>query len=278
MDEPPRSALLTTTVEEAGGARVRVARLGSGSPLVLLHGYPDNLQVFARVAPLLAAAHEVIAFDWPGMGESGETPGPPSPGGMADRLASLLDAFGIPRASLLGMDMGAPPALVLAAREPERVGRLVVLNSLLFPDERTSPEIRVMRRLGLNALALRFLPRLVFRRVVETSLPAGERLPPELEADLWSSFRKRSVRSFVARLCAAYESDLAALPALYAGVTAPTLALWGSRDHHFPPAHGERLRAAIPGAEFRRIEGGEHWMVLSAPGAVAAEVLRFTSP
>ncbi|HEY7544564.1 MAG TPA: alpha/beta fold hydrolase, partial [Blastocatellia bacterium] len=62
--------LLETTFENVNGKRLRVARAGSGPPLVLLHGYPDNLQIWSRLAPLLGERFEVIAFDWPGMGRS----------------------------------------------------------------------------------------------------------------------------------------------------------------------------------------------------------------
>jgi hypothetical protein len=54
--------LLTTTFVDVGGRRVRMARLGAGHPLLLLHGYPDNLQVWHRLAPRLVRGHEVIAL------------------------------------------------------------------------------------------------------------------------------------------------------------------------------------------------------------------------
>ena len=68
--------MLAASVEVApNGRRVRVARLGSGPPLALLHGYPDNLQIFSELAPRLAGSFSVIAFDWPGMGRSDAWPG-----------------------------------------------------------------------------------------------------------------------------------------------------------------------------------------------------------
>jgi pimeloyl-ACP methyl ester carboxylesterase len=270
-----RSSLLETRLVGAPGARVRVARTGSGPPLVLLHGYPDDLQVFGLLAPLLASSLEVIAFDWPGMGWSDAQDGDATPHGMADRLREILDGLGIERAALAGMDMGAVPALLFAARHPERVERLVVMNALLFGDERTSPEIRVMRRLGLNALALRLVPRFVFRRVLETSLPRGTRLTPGLEADLWGGFSRREVRIFVSRLCAGFEEALPRLPDAYGRVSCSTLALWGAGDRHFPPVHGERLRKVVPGCVLEVLPDLGHWMVLSHPDAVAASILRF---
>ena len=57
--------------------RLRVARVGNANapPLILLHGYPDNLQIWCELAPRLADLRRVIAFDWPGMGQSEAWPG-----------------------------------------------------------------------------------------------------------------------------------------------------------------------------------------------------------
>src|SRR5260370_1028943 len=71
------------------GRRLRVAGLGDGSPLVLLHGYPDNLQIWCELVPRLADRRRVIAFDWPGMGRSEAWPGGATPMHMAERLLAL---------------------------------------------------------------------------------------------------------------------------------------------------------------------------------------------
>src|SRR3989442_4236013 len=94
--------MLATALETVDGHRVRVARLGAGPPLVLLHGYPENLQIWCEVAPRLAERFAVVAFDWPGMGFSEPWPGGKTPGHMADRLLRLLDAWQIERATIVG--------------------------------------------------------------------------------------------------------------------------------------------------------------------------------
>src|SRR5437867_2629635 len=84
--------------------------------------------------------------------------------------------------------LGDGPPLAFAARYPERVRRLVVMNSLVFGDEKTSWEIRLLRKFGWNRFILRWLPRLVFWRARRTFLPRGVRLPSELASDFWESF------------------------------------------------------------------------------------------
>jgi pimeloyl-ACP methyl ester carboxylesterase len=255
--------------------RLRVARVGGGPPLVVLHGYPDNLQIWCELAPRLADLRRVIAFDWPGMGWSEAWPGGVTPMHLAEHLLALLDAWHIDRADVAGLDMGGQPALVFAARHPQRVGRLIVMNSLVFGDERTSWEIRLLRRFGWNRLIIRHLPWLVFRRARRTFLPPGVDLPAPLAADLWQSFRQPAVRAFIAKMCAGYQGTLPKLPELYRQIRCPTLVLWGERDKHFPPVHAQRLHAAVAGSRLEIVAGGEHWMPWYRADEVAARLRAF---
>jgi pimeloyl-ACP methyl ester carboxylesterase len=257
------------------GRKLRVARLGSGPALVMLHGYPDNLQIWCELAPRLAKYFEVIAFDWPGLGSSEGWPGGATPAHMADRLAVLLDSWRIGRATLVGMDMGGQPALVFAARHPDRVDSLVVLNSLVLWDEKTSWEIAILRRYGWNRFFIRRLPRLVFERALATFLPPGTKLPDELRRDFWTSFKTPEVRTFVARMCAGYQGTLPQLPEIYAHVACPTFILWAEHDRHFPPAHAERLHELIPGSHCEIVPGALHWMAWNRAEEIARRIVDF---
>lgn len=267
--------MLETREESHRGRRLRVARLGRGEPVVFLHGYPENLQIWGELARRLAGQVETIAFDWPGMGCSDPWPGGTTPSDMARRLESILDTWKLDRVTLVGADMGGQPALAFAARRPERVRRLIVMNCLAFPDEKTSWEIRVLRKFGWNRTILRRLPGTVFRRAERSFLPRGARLPEDVRGDLWDCFRRREVRDFVIRLCAGYQGSLPRLPLLYPRIACPSLILWGERDRHFPPVHAERLHAAIPGSRLEILPGAEHWMAWHAADDVARRILEF---
>ena len=268
--------MLATSVKKlSSGRMLRVARVGSGPPVVLLHGYPDNLQIWSELAIRLADHFEVIAFDWPGMGYSEAWPGGTTPFHMARRLHMILDELAFERASLVGMDMGGQPALVFAANYPERIDRLVVMNSLVLWDENTSWEIEVLRKYGWNRFILRNFPRLVFWRAEKTFLPRRCRLPPELRADLWESFSQSDVRQFIARLCAGYQGTLVQLPESYQKIACPTLVLWGEHDQHFPPNHAKRLCEEIPGSTLKIIPQAKHWMAWYLADEVAQSIRTF---
>lgn len=268
--------MLDTTMELAGpGQPLRVARLGHGEPVVLLHGYPENLHVFHLLAPLLAAEKQVIAFDWPGQGESADWPGGATPLLLAQRLRRLLDDWQLPAVHLIGQDMGGQPALVFAALYPARVRSLVVLNSLVGGEVETSWEIKYLRRFGFNRFVLNNLPWLVFQRARRTFLPFSARLAPAVRQDMWRTFRRPAVRRFIVRMCAGYEGQLSRLPEWYRQISCPTLILWGEKDKHFPPTQAHYLRTQVPHAQLEIIPQGPHWMVLDKPAEVAARVLRF---
>jgi len=267
--------MLQTAMETHAGRGVRVARVGSGPAVILLHGYPDNLQIWSDLAARLAGQFEVFAFDWPGMGCSEPWPGGATPFDMARRLLLLMDAWGVQRAALVGQDMGGQPALAFAAEHPERLSHLVVMNSLVIWDEATSWEIALLRKFGWNRILLERFPRAVFFRAIRTFLPAGYELSPELRSDLWDSFQRPEVRRFVVRMCAGYQGTLPRLKQHYPSIRTPSLFLWGGHDKHFPVAHAKTLAAMVPGAKLEEIPKAGHWMALNLAEEVSSRILRF---
>ena len=267
--------MLATSLETHGGRKLRVARLGSGPPVILLHGYPDNLQVWSELAPRLAKRCQVIAFDWPGMGYSDAWSGGATPFDFSRRLRTLMDDWKIERAAFVGHDMGGQPALAFAAEHPERVRHLVVMNSLVIWDEKTSWEIALLRKFGWNRILLERMPRAVFFRAVRTFLPRGYKLSAELRSDLWESFQRPEVRKFVVRMCAGYQGTLPRLKQFYPSIRTPALFLWAEHDKHFPAGHGRKVAEIVPGAKFEEIPKAGHWMALNLAEEVGTRILRF---
>lgn len=265
--------MLLTTTETIQGRTLRFSRIGQGPPLLLLHGYPDNLQIWSRLAPKLAQHFEVIAFDWPGMGYSEAWPGGTTPEHMADRLLSLIDHWKLERISLLGIDMGGQPALVFSAKYPERVTQLIVMNCLAFGDEKTSWEIRILRKFGWNRFILNHFPRLVFWRVLQTFLPRHQPLSTDLKKDIWESFRRPEVRQFISKMCVGYQGTLAQLPQFYVKIRCPLLILWGKQDPHFPEIHAHKLQQLLPQAQLEILPEGEHWLIWHDSERVAQLIL-----
>jgi haloacetate dehalogenase len=112
---------------------VSYAIRGSGPPLLLLHGYPENHLMWRHVAPVLAADHTVVVADLRGYGDSGK-PAPDAAGNlyskrsMARDQAGLMRQLGFPQFQLAGHDRGARVAHRLVLDHPDTVTSLAVLD------------------------------------------------------------------------------------------------------------------------------------------------------
>lgn len=103
-------------------------RDGTGTPLVLVHGFGGSRHDWAQVLSCLDAGRPVIAYDQRGFGASTSDGQPYS---HADDLLALLDALAIDKADLCGLSLGGRTALTLAMEHPERVNRLVLISPLI---------------------------------------------------------------------------------------------------------------------------------------------------
>jgi 4,5:9,10-diseco-3-hydroxy-5,9,17-trioxoandrosta-1(10),2-diene-4-oate hydrolase len=109
------------------GARIHYHRAGSGRPLLLLHGLVGSAKNWRRNIGFLAQNSTVFALDLFNMGQSDRIPGLDA--GLeatADRLAAYMDALGLDQADIAAHSHGGAVAMMLAARHPQRVGRLIL--------------------------------------------------------------------------------------------------------------------------------------------------------
>jgi pimeloyl-ACP methyl ester carboxylesterase len=117
-----------------GGITINYRSIGSGEPVLLIHGYGDNLKMWAGLGDSLAAAHRVIAVDTRGFGRSSKPAGVEYYGRtMVEDLIALLDTTGATQVHVVGYSMGALLAASLALSHPERV-RTVTLAAGGFLD------------------------------------------------------------------------------------------------------------------------------------------------
>lgn len=118
---------------DTGDVALSVHRAGSGPPLLMLHGFPQNHRCWAGLAPRFAEGHDVIVPDLRGYGASDAPPDDEghtvySKRAMAGDVVGLLDALGIERAHVLGHDRGARVAYRMALDHASRVGRLGIVE------------------------------------------------------------------------------------------------------------------------------------------------------
>lgn len=123
-------------VEQVNGQPLYWVSGGAGgSPVLLVHGFPETWWVFRQLIPLLAAEHRVIAVDLPGFGGSvlqdGERPAAHSSAAAAVTLHALIARLGLGPVHLLGQDIAGNTVFRLAAEHPEDVRSLIAVETLV---------------------------------------------------------------------------------------------------------------------------------------------------
>jgi haloacetate dehalogenase len=123
----------TAAEVRTGDTTIFVRWLGSGPPVLLLHGFPQTHQMWRGVAPLLARDRTVVCADLRGYGRSGCPPSAPDHApyakrAMAQDMVAVMKRLGFSRFAVVGHDRGGRVAYRMALDHPDRVDRLAVLD------------------------------------------------------------------------------------------------------------------------------------------------------
>jgi pimeloyl-ACP methyl ester carboxylesterase len=237
---------------DVGGTRIYYHRSGRGQPVVLLHGYLVSHWQWRHVIPRLALEHDVIALDLPGFGESDRPPPtafPYDPRGFADTVVAVLDRLGIAHASLMGHSMGGGVALYVAARRPERVTRLVLVDPLVYR-YRVPLEGKLLRIPGVGSLLFKtaFSRSLVARYMRDRVYRDPALVTPDWVDYVWQRANRPGGLA-AAHATLRFATDPEIIAGSVRAVRAPTLVVWGADDRLFPSRWAERLAGEIAGAK-----------------------------
>jgi pimeloyl-ACP methyl ester carboxylesterase len=269
------AAGLVPRYESIGGLRVRYVRAGVGPPVLLVHGLGSSIYTWKDVFPSLVREHDVVALDLPGFGGS-EIP----PGLSAEiyprTVTGLLDRLGIERASLVGHSLGGAVVLFVAASQPERVDRLVLLDAAGFhltPAERPWL-LRLLASDAGGVLARLPRKRLFVTLALHQVFHDGRKVTDErVEEYLAPAQRPGAVDALRSLLGPRGVAALTSFEDVAKRVQAPTLVVWGRDDTWLPPVDAERFEAAIPRARSVVLEACGHMPQEELP----AETSRFVS-
>jgi pimeloyl-ACP methyl ester carboxylesterase len=267
------------------GARLHVAELGEGPPVVLLHGWPQHWWCWRDVMPRLAPHARVLAVDLRGFGWSDATPSGYEKEQLAEDLIGVLDALGLERVQLVGHDWGGVVGFLACLRAPERFERFVALNT-------GHPWLRARPRLAASAWRFAYqwaLAAPVLGRgaaasplVLRTMLRAGTtRHAAVLEAfDSYAEVLAEPARARATQLL--YRTFVASeMPAWMRGryrdrrLTVPLLWLHGRDDIVLRPELIESIAEHADDARLEYVSGVGHFIGEEAPELVADRVAGF---
>jgi haloalkane dehalogenase len=231
-----------------GDLRVAHVETGEGPPVLMLHGEPSWSYIWRKVVPpVREAGHRCILPDHVGFGRSDKPldPGWHSLEPHVGITASLLEDLDLRDATLVVHDWGGPIGLNLALAHPDRVARVVILDTVIDPREVWMSDLWVQ-----------------FREFVETTsdFPAGEMMNATCIADLDDEIvaaydapfptaeSKAALTGLPMSLPRPESVDVAATEGFCAALRAdqrPMIAIWGQEDLLLTVATGQRLTASI---------------------------------
>ena len=217
--------------------------------VLLLNSLGTDLRMWDGVAGRLARSFRVVRFDKPGHGLSESGPRPGDIGGLAAHAASVLDAFGVATAHVIGVSIGGQIAMALAEARPDRVDRLVLSNTAarIGSAAMWSERIAALERDGIAPMA-----DAVLERWFSPSWRAKH-------ADELAGWRAMLCRCEPAGYLACCDALAAAdLTGACEALRRPVLVVAGSADGATPAALVQATAARIEGAAFACIDGVGH--------------------
>ncbi|KIH83775.1 Hydrolase, alpha/beta fold family [Pseudomonas batumici] len=239
-------------------------------PLLMIHGFSADKNLWIRFARYFVADHPVIIPDLAGHGKSGFEPGGDySIGAQAQRMIELLDASGIDKVHAVGSSMGAYVATWLAAHYPERVLSLALMGpvgvNLPQPNE-----VEELVNQGKNPFLIH--SRAEFDRFFAMTMASPPWIPGVLLAAESNTYIKR--RSELAEIFDDFHGSPRMEPWLN-NVRVPTLLLWGREDRMVPVASAQTWIAGIPHARLECWDGVGHLPMVERPERTAEQYREF---
>jgi len=248
---------------ELDGVRLHVRDSAPGAPpgtptLLMLHGFGSSLHTWQAWAEALSPPWRVLRVDLPGAGLTGADPsGDYSDARALQLIGALLDERGIARVTVIGHSMGGRLAWRLAAEQPQRVDKLVLIAPVgLEPGP--APEVPAGAR-----LLRRVLPRAVLQAGLESAWGDTRRLTADTVTRYHDLLLAPQVRDAI--LQRAHQPPAQDAPTQLPRVCAATLLLWGERDRLIPPARAQDLQRLLPHARVVELPGLGHVPQEEAP-------------
>ena len=235
---------------------------GTGTPLVLIHGYPLSGALFTYQQTGLANRFQVITLDLPGFGQSTATSGSASTAYYAQAVLALLDRLGIAKAVIGGHSMGGLVTEELYREAPSRFAGMILIDTVAA----AAPTVEKAEWIGYGVQATEqgvpsILPNIVPTLLTGTTLfntPSVGTAIDDIIAEASVDGAQGGAETLVLR-----PDYTSLLPT----IAVPTLVLEGVDDGVYPFPIAEQIQAAIKGSTLALIPNAGHVSIFEQPAA-----------
>jgi haloalkane dehalogenase len=259
---------------------------GDGPAVVLMHGFPDDQRIYARLLPFLSP-RRAVSFDFLGYGRSerSDTAGF-TPDDHVAQITAVLDALDIPNAVLVGHDASGPDAVFYTLAHPERVAHLALLNTMfgrgrafvmpemtkLFSD----PELGTLREdmIGDPAQRLWLLQRWGPQMGLGAAEPEGlaaQSVLPQFYGNDSQPDALAAISAWTAALPASLDrQDVLVAEEALRRIHTPVSIIFGENDRYLGPALAAEIAGLFTNSTLHVVERAGHYPQYDQPETVAA--------
>lgn len=265
---------------EVPSGKVSVAEAGKGRPLLYLHGFADIHAASTTWLPFhneLAKSFRVIAPAHPACAGTHENEEIDDIADVQFHYLEVLDALGLKKVDVVGACVGGWIAAELAARNPDRIGHLVLIGAsgLYVPDQPIGDLFWDVQ--AQNGVQYHGLRHLLF---ASADTPAALQIFPDGRSDLERGVSFYKAMRFASRIGFKppyfYNRKLSARLHRFTG---NALLLWGESDHMVPLTHAEAYKSHLGGpTRLKIIPGAGHSAHIEKPGPCASQIRSFLAP
>lgn len=281
---PPMTTELISTAPLARGKQkirtfagdIAYLRRGQGPPLVLLHGIPSSSYLWRDVIDPLAGTFDVMAPDLLGYGDSDKRlDADLSIAAQARYIVAFMETVGVHQAAIVGHDIGGGIAQLMAVDEPQRVARLILIDSVV-DNNWPIPDIARLKEPAWDQIMVNIDLRQGLRKGLDAGIVTEGRVSDELVDEWTRPFQDLGGRRAYLRAARALNNrDLTSRSRHIEEIETPTLVLWGANDKFLEPRWADTLKHKLRDTTVEIIDPGGHFLPLDRPDAVVEAITRF---
>jgi pimeloyl-ACP methyl ester carboxylesterase len=258
------------------GVRLHYQEKGTGTPLVLIHGFSSSTYSWKDVFEPLSKSFRVIAVDLKGFGFSGKPDGDYSRRAQATLVTHLLDFLKVEKAWVCGNSMGGDVALHLTLMNPQRVAGLVLIDSggVEAPGSGSlAPGYLLLPVVGRVLIALSLTSDKLVRQGLEKSFYDRSNVTDERVAYYYRFLKTRGGQ--LAALRARVQTHDFPIEQDLNKINAPVLIIWGAQDALIPLEAGIKMNKLIKDSKLHIFDSCGHLPQEEMPARTADEMTNF---
>src|SRR5262249_48540086 len=228
---------------DVNGLKVRYKAAGAGEQVLLLHGWGGSIESMGLVFDDFASHYAVCAIDFPGHGKSKLPPTAWGVSDYAELVLGVMDALHVQRPHIVAHSFGGRVTIKLASAHPDRVGKIILVNSAGFRPPRS----------------MRYYLRVMVAKAGKYLARYGGRLGATIQARIYTAIASRDylnagpLRDTFTKIV---NEDLTPL---LSHIKSPTLLIWGENDKEVPISSAIVMKNRIPQAELVIFKNAGHF-------------------